>query len=149
MVDTETMTSALLSPTLLVVCGVMAALAAFVYRVAALGSWWVVPAAAGRAAAQLAAIATVLAAAMTRLWTSLLVLVAMFVVATVTAARRSEARSGSLWLALPLAVGLASVLPALPGSLWVDIGVPNLSVGGLWTCMVCFVWAAALPRAGL
>jgi putative ABC transport system permease protein len=41
------------------------------------------------------------------------VLAVMFVVATVTAAGRSQASSGSLWLALPLAVGMLSVLPLL------------------------------------
>lgn len=111
--DTDTMTSAVLGPTLVIVCAVMAALAAIVYRAAELGPWWVVPAAGGRAAVQLAAVAAVLAAAMTRLWTSVLVLFLMFVVAVVTAARRSQAENGSLWLALPLAAGPAAVLPLL------------------------------------
>jgi len=68
---------------------VMAAAAGVVYRLTALGSPWTVPRAALRAAAQLAAIAGVLAAAMMHLWSSALVLAVMFVVATVTAARRS------------------------------------------------------------
>jgi len=37
----------------------------------------------------------------------------MFVVASVTAARRSQASSGSFWLAAALAAGLAAVLPLL------------------------------------
>jgi putative ABC transport system permease protein len=87
--------------------------AALVYRLAALGSPWIVPRAALRAVAQLAAVAGVLAAAMSRLWSSVLVLAVMFVVAAATAARRSQARRGSWWLAGPLAVGLLSVLPLL------------------------------------
>ena len=71
------------------------------------------PRAALRAVAQLAAVAGVLAAAMSHLWSSVLVLAVMFVVATVTAARRSQAQRGSWWLAAALAVGLLSVLPLL------------------------------------
>ena len=111
--DTDTMTSAVLGPTLVIVCAVMAALAAIVYRAAELGPWWVVPAAGGRAAVQLAAVATVLTAAMSRLWTSALVLFGMFLVAAATAARRSLAERGSPWLTAPLAAGLAAVLPLL------------------------------------
>lgn len=87
--------------------------AAVIYRLAALGSPWTVPRAGLRAAAQLAAVSGVLAAAMTRLWSSVLVLAVMFVVASVTAARRSQASSGSSWLAVALAAGLALVLPLL------------------------------------
>ena len=91
----------------------MVASAALVYRIAALGSPWTVPAAAVRAVAQLAAVAAVLAVAMSRLWSSILVLSVMFVVASATAARRSQAQRGSWWLAGSLAVGLLSVLPLL------------------------------------
>jgi len=103
----------ILSPALVVVCVVMVVAAALVYRAAALGSPWTVPRAAIRAVAQLAAVAAVLAGAMTRLWSSILVLAVMFVVATVTAARRSQAQRGSWWLAGSLAVGLLAVLPLL------------------------------------
>ena len=102
-----------LGPALVIVCVIMAVAAAVIYRLAALGSIWTVPGAAARAAAQLAAVSAVLAAAMARLWTSLLVLAVMFVVAAVTAARRSQADRGSLWLAVSLAVGLVAVLPLL------------------------------------
>src|SRR5690242_16740971 len=98
---------------LIVVCVVMAAASAVIYWLAGLGKVWTVPIAAARAAAQLAAISAVLVAAMTRLWSSLLVLLVMFVVATVTAAGRSQADRGSVWLALPLTVGLAAVIPFL------------------------------------
>ena len=87
--------------------------AALVYRFAALGSAWTVPRAAIRAVAQLAAVSGVLAAAMSRLWSSVLVLAVMFVVAAATAARRSQAQRGSWWLAGSLGVGLLSVLPLL------------------------------------
>ncbi|TRW88510.1 ABC transporter permease [Mycolicibacterium sp. 018/SC-01/001] len=91
----------------------MAIAAGVVSRFVLHGSFWPVPGAAVRAAVQLAAVATVLAAAMARLWSSMLVLVVMFAVATLTAARRSEADEGSLWLAASLATGMASVIPLL------------------------------------
>jgi putative ABC transport system permease protein len=100
-------------PGLVIVCVVMAIAAAIVYRVSALGSPWVVPRAAVRAAIQLAAVATVLAAAMAHLWSSFAVLAVMFVVAAITAARRSHASRGSAWLAASLAIGLVVVLPLL------------------------------------
>jgi len=100
-------------PALVIVCVVMAIAAGIVYRVSALGSPWVVPRAALRGAIQLAAVATVLAAAMAHLWSSIAVLVVMFVVAAITAARRSHASHGSAWLAVTLAIGLAAVLPLL------------------------------------
>jgi putative ABC transport system permease protein len=92
---------------------VLVVAAAVIYRLAGLGKVWTVPVAAARAAAQLAAISTVLAAAMTRLWSSTLVLVVMFVVAALTAAGRSQADRGAVWLALPLAAGLTAVIPVL------------------------------------
>lgn len=113
MPDTEPMTSTVLGPTLVVVCVFMVLAAAAIYRVAGLGAIWVVPGAAVRAAAQLALVSLVLAAAMARLWSSALVLVVMFSVAAVTAARRSQADNGSPWLAVPLAAGLLVVLPLL------------------------------------
>ena len=112
-VDTGVVTSTVLGPPLVVVCVVMAIAAAVVYRLAGLGQWWTVPGAALRAAVQLAAVAAVLAVAVSRLWSSALVLAAMFVIATGTAARRSQAGDGSWWVALPLAAGLAAVIPLL------------------------------------
>jgi UDP-glucose/iron transport system permease protein len=111
--DTGVVTSTVLGPALVVVCVVMAIAAAVVYRLAGLGRWWTVPGAALRAGAQLAAVAAVLAVAVARLWSSALLLVGMFVVATVTAARRSQAGHGLWWVALPLAAGLAAVIPLL------------------------------------
>jgi putative ABC transport system permease protein len=103
----------LLTPTLVIVCVVMAVAAGLVSRFCLRGSVWPAPTAAVRAALQLAAVATVLAAAMSRLWSSVLVLVVMFAVAAVTAARRSEASRGSMWLAAALAAGMAAVIPLL------------------------------------
>jgi putative ABC transport system permease protein len=91
----------------------MVVAAGVLYRLTALGSPWMVPRAAIRASIQLAAVAGILAAAMTRLWSSALVLAVMFVVASVTAARRSQASRGSSWLTLPLGLGLLAVLPLL------------------------------------
>lgn len=103
----------LLSPALIVVCVVMAIAAAGICRFVLRQSPWAVPSAAARAALQLAAVATVLAAAMSRLWSSLLVMVVMFLVAAVVAARRSQAEYGSALLAFALATGMLAVIPLL------------------------------------
>ena len=102
-----------LGTSLVVVCVVMALAAGLVSRFLLRGSPWPVPSAAVRAAVQLAAVATVLATAMARIWSSVLVLAVMFLVASVTAARRSEASRGSLWLAVALATGMLAVIPLL------------------------------------
>jgi putative ABC transport system permease protein len=102
-----------LSPALIVVCVVMVIAAAAIYRLTALGSVWTVPWAGIRAAVQLAAIAGVLATALMRLWSSIIVLAVMFIVASLTAARRSQARHGSVLLTVSLALGLVAVLPLL------------------------------------
>lgn len=103
----------LLSPMLVVVCLVMAVAAGIVSRLFLRGSLWTVPSAGVRAAIQLSAVATILALAMSRLWSSLAVLAVMFAVASWTAARRSEATRGAVWLAAALAVGMAAVIPLL------------------------------------
>jgi len=117
----------------------MAIAAAIVYRASALGSPWVVPRATVRAAVQLAAVATVLAAAMSHLWSSILVLLGMFVVAAVTAARRSQASRGSAWLAASQAVGLVAVLPllvlsgAVPATGFAIVPLFGIVLGGTMT----------------
>jgi putative ABC transport system permease protein len=98
---------------IIIVCAAMILIASAVYRLTGVGPVWTVPGAALRAAAQLAAVSSVLALAMTKLWTSALLLLVMFLVASFTAARRSQATNGSSWLALPLAVGMAAVIPLL------------------------------------
>jgi putative ABC transport system permease protein len=98
---------------LIVVCVFMATAAAEIYWLAGLGNVWTVPVAAARAAPQLAGISAIWAAAMMRLWSSTLVLVVMFIVAAITAAGRSQADRGSVWLAVPLGAGLAAVIPLL------------------------------------
>lgn len=103
----------LLSPALVIVCVVMALAAGVVYRFFLRGSPWTVPSAGARAAVQLAGVAVVLAAAMSRLWSSVLVIAVMFAVASVTAARRSQATRGSLWLVVALAIGMTAVIPLL------------------------------------
>jgi putative ABC transport system permease protein len=122
----------LLSPALVVVCVIMAVAAAVVCRLVLKTSPWTVPVAGVRAAVQLAGVALVLAAAMMRLWSSVLVLAVMFVVATVTAARRSEADRGSPWLATALATGMAAVIPLLLVSRVVPLtGVAIVPVFGI------------------
>jgi putative ABC transport system permease protein len=122
----------LLSPALVVVCAIMAIAAGLVCRFGLRGSMWTVPVAGVRAAIQLAGVALVLASAMMRLWSSVLVLAVMFVVASVTAARRSEADRGSPWLATALAVGMAAVIPLLLMSRVVPLtGVAIVPVFGI------------------
>ncbi|MEN4474005.1 ABC transporter permease [Mycolicibacterium cosmeticum] len=103
----------LLTPTLVIVCVVMAVAAAAVNRLVLNGSPWAAPAAAVRAAVQLAAVATVLAFALQRMWSSMLVVAVMFTVASITAARRSQASRGGGWLALALGTGMIAVIPLL------------------------------------
>lgn len=143
-----------IGPALAVVCIVMVAAAALVYRIAALGSAWTVPRAALRAVAQLAAVAGVLAAAMSRLWSSALILLVMFAVAAATAARRSQAQRGSWWLAGSLGVGLLSVLPLLllSGVVPVDgvaiVPMAGIVLGGTMTA-VAVAARRALDTLGL
>jgi putative ABC transport system permease protein len=122
----------LLSPALVVVCVIMAIAAGLVCRFALRTSPWTVPVAGVRAAIQLAGVALVLAAAMMRLWSSVLVLAVMFVVASATAARRSQADHGSPWLATALAIGMAAVIPLLLVSRVVPLaGVAIVPVFGI------------------
>ncbi|MBI5339104.1 MAG: ABC transporter permease [Mycolicibacterium rufum] len=102
-----------LTPTLVAVCVIMALAAAAVNRFVLSGSPFAAPVAAIRASVQLAAVATVLAIALQRLWSSILVLAVMFTVASITAARRSDARRGAAWLAVALAAGMLAVMPLL------------------------------------
>jgi putative ABC transport system permease protein len=138
-----------LGPSLVFVCVALAAVAAVMYRLASLGPWWAVPAATLRAAAQLAAVATVLAFAVSRLWTSALVLTLMFAIASVTAARRSQADHGSRWLALPVVAGLIAVLPLLllTGAVPLDgvavVPIAGIVLGGTMTAV------AVAARRGL
>ncbi|WP_276070590.1 ABC transporter permease [Mycobacterium yunnanensis] len=103
----------MLSVGLVVVCVVMAVAAGLVNRVFLKGSGFAAPVAAVRAVVQLGAVATVLVVALSRLWSSAVVLLVMFVVAAVTAGRRSEATRGSAWLAAALGCGMAAVIPLL------------------------------------
>ncbi|MBF6301370.1 ABC transporter permease [Nocardia amamiensis] len=117
---------------LVVLCTVMIAGAAVVYGVAGLGPVSVAPRAAVRGAAQLAAVALILAAALTQLWSSLLVLAVMFAAAAATSARRAEAGGSALWLTAALGAGLGVVLPILLLSGVVPFtGVALVPIGGI------------------
>jgi putative ABC transport system permease protein len=133
---------------LVVVCVVMAVAAGVISRVFLRSSPWIVPRAGARAAIQLAAVATVLAAAMTHLWSSVLILAVMFAVATVTAARRSQAGHGSPWLAAALAVGMVAVMPLLLLSRVVPLsGVAIVPVFGIVLGGTMTATAVAARRA--
>jgi putative ABC transport system permease protein len=117
---------------LAVLCTVMVVCAAVVYRLTRLGSPLVVPAAAIRGAAQLAAVSLILAAALAQLWSSILVLVVMFAAAVGTSARRARAGRSALWLALSLTAGVGIVLPLMLVSRVVPLeGVALVPVGGI------------------
>ncbi len=121
-----------LTPTLIVVCVVMVLAAAAVNRLVLNGSVWEVPNAAVRATLQLAAVSTVLAVALQHMWSSVLVLFVMFIVASITAARRSQARYGAAWLAVALAAGMVMVIPLLTLSGVVPfVGVAVVPVFGI------------------
>ncbi len=137
----------ILSPTLVIICAVMVIAAATVYRATALGSLWTVPRAALRAVLQLAAVAAVLAAVLTHLWSSLLALAAMFVAATVTAARRCQANRSWL-IGIALAMGLTSVIPLLLISGLVPLtGVAIVPVTGIVLGSTMTAIAVAARRA--
>ncbi|MBF4998294.1 ABC transporter permease [Nocardia sp. BSTN01] len=114
------------------VCAVLVCAAAAVYRVARLGSILIVPGAAMRAVAQLSVVALVLAAALARVWSSLLVLGAMFAAAVFTAARRARAGRSGVWLAVAVGLGWCVVLVPLVGTGIVPIaGVAIVPIGGI------------------
>ncbi|MGU3435945.1 ABC transporter permease [Actinomycetes bacterium M1A6_2h] len=128
------MTTSLARPgiSLAVLCVVMTALAATIYRLTALGRPVVVPAAALRGAAQLAAVSLVLTAALSHLWSSILVLVAMFGAAGFTVFRRAEAGRTGLRLAVALIAGTGVVLPLMLVSGVVPLdGLALVPVGGI------------------
>ncbi|MCC3313806.1 ABC transporter permease [Nocardia africana] len=117
---------------LAVVCLLLIAASAAVYRLAYLGSALVVPGAAVRAIVQLSVVALVLAAALRHLWSSFLVLGVMFAAAVVTSARRARAGRSGTWLAAALATGWAAVLPVMLVSGVVPLaGVAVVPVGGI------------------
>lgn len=122
----------LLTPTLVIVCVVMVLAAAALNRLVLNGSVWEAPNAAVRATLQLAAVSTVLAVALQRMWSSMLVLLVMFIVASITAARRSQAGYGAAWLAVALAAGMVAVIPLLTLSGVVPfVGVAVVPVFGI------------------
>ncbi|RJO78835.1 ABC transporter permease [Nocardia panacis] len=117
---------------LAVLCVVMVVAASGVYWAARLGSPWVAPSAAVRATVQLAVVAVVLAAALARVWSALLVLAVMFAAAVVTSARRARAGRSATWLALALGAGMGVVVPAMLVSGVVPLkGVALVPIGGI------------------
>lgn len=117
---------------LAVVCLLLIAASAAVYRLAYLGSALIVPGAAVRAIVQLSLVALVLAAALRHLWSSFLVLGVMFAAAVVTSARRARAGRSGIWLAAALATGWAAVLPVMLVSGVVPLAGPAVvPVGGI------------------
>ena len=137
----------LVGPTLIIVCLLMVLAAAAVYWSTALGSAWTVPRAAVRAVLQLAAVAAILTAALRDLWTSLLVLVVMFVAAAFTAARRSHAHRSWL-LAAALATGMISVVPLLLASGLVPItGIAIVPIAGILLGSTMTATSVAARRA--
>jgi len=117
---------------LFVLCAVMVACTAVVYRIARLGNPMTAPWAAARGALQLAAVSLVLAAALGRLWSSFLVLAVMFGAAAFTAGRRAKAGRSAAWLSVALASGVGVVVPLMLVSGVVPLeGVAIVPIGGI------------------
>ena len=117
---------------LFVLCAVMVACTAAVYRIARLGNPMTAPWAAARGALQLAAVSLVLAAALGRLWSSFLVLAVMFGAAAFTAGRRAKAGRSAAWLSVALASGVGVVVPLMLVSGVVPLeGVAIVPIGGI------------------
>ncbi|MFG1794485.1 ABC transporter permease [Nocardia sp. NPDC049149] len=117
---------------LAILCVALVAAAAAVYWVAQLGPISVAPWAATRAVVQLAVVASVLAAALAHLWSSMLVLLVMFAAAAFTAARRAGAGWSAAWLTLGLGAGLVATIPPMILSGVVPLaGVAVVPVGGI------------------
>ncbi|MEU6564303.1 ABC transporter permease [Nocardia nova] len=117
---------------LVALCVALVIASALVYRLARLGPVPVVPGAAVRAVVQLGVVAAVLAAALTQLWSSLLVLAAMFAAAVFTAARRADAGRSGIWLAVALGSGWAVVLALMLTTGVVPLkGAAVVPVGGI------------------
>ncbi|MGW5381029.1 ABC transporter permease [Nocardia sp. NPDC003963] len=113
-------------------CVVLVAAAAAVYRWARLGSAVIVPAAALRAVLQLSAVALVLAAAFLHVWSWIGVLLVMYVAAVFTAAGRARAGWSGAWLSVAVGSGVAAVLPAMIVSGVVPLaGVAIVPIGGI------------------
>lgn len=119
-------------PELVVLCAVLVLLAAAVYRLAGLGPLATAPGAVVRGAVQLAAVSLIIAAALTNLWSSFLVLAGMFAAASVTSARRAGAGWSGAWLTVGIAAGLGVVLPLMLVSRVVPFdGVVLVAIGGI------------------
>ena len=117
---------------LVVLCVVMVAAAAVVYRVTAIGRPIAAPAAALRGAAQLAVASAVLVAALSQVWSSLVVLAVMFVAAGTTVFRRADAGRSGFLLALALIAGTGIVVPMMLISGVVPVaGVALVPAGGI------------------
>ena len=117
---------------LAVLCVVMVAAAAVIYRVTAIGRPIAVPAAALRGATQLAVVSAVLVAALSQVWSALVVLAVMFVAAGFTVFRRADAGRSGLLLALALIAGTGIVVPMMLISGVVPVaGVALVPVGGI------------------
>ncbi|RVW02452.1 ABC transporter permease [Rhodococcus spongiicola] len=128
------MSTALATPglALFALCVVMVALTAVVYQFAGLGNPLTAPWAAARGAVQLTAVSLILAAALIHLWSSFLVLAAMFVAAAVTAGRRAKAGRSAAWLSVALVSGIGLVIPLMLVSGVVPMtGVALVPIGGI------------------
>lgn len=128
------MSAALANPglALVMLCVVMVACTAAVYRIARLGNPLTAPSAAARGALQLAAVSLILAAALSHMWSSVLVLAVMFVAAAFTAGRRARAGRSAVWLSVALAAGVGLVIPLMLVSGVVPLqGVALVPIGGI------------------
>ena len=132
-------TAIAVGPTLLVVLATLAAVGAVVVRWAGLGPGRAVLTAAFRATLQLAAVSLIIVAVL-RAWSmTIAFVVVMYVVASVTSARRIGSLRASGLVALPIALGVAPALALLigtgtvPGTPLVVLPTAGILIGGAMT----------------
>jgi putative ABC transport system permease protein len=126
-------------PLLAVVLAVLALVAAVTVWLGRLGGGWRVVTAAARAALQLGVVSLVIAAVLDRGLLTAGFVALMFAVASATAARRVTRHRSGLWVAAPIAAGVAPVLALLLGSGLVPtrgiavVPIAGILIGGAMT----------------
>jgi putative ABC transport system permease protein len=126
-------------PPLAAVLAALTVVAAATVWLGRLGGGWAVVTAAARAVLQLSVVSLVIAAVLDRGLLTVAFVTLMFVVAAATAARRVTGHRSGLWVAAPIAAGVAPVLALLLGSGLVPargiavVPIAGILIGGAMT----------------
>lgn len=121
-----------IGPTLAVVLTLLTITAALVVWLGRVGRGWPVATAAMRATVQLGVVSLVIAAVLRSGWWTALFVLAMYLVASVTSARRIGTLRGAALAAVPIGAGVLPVLAALVGSRVVPaVPVAVLPIAGI------------------